>query len=247
MNVIFASGEAVVRTAWSATRTIPIVAVDLNADPIESGMATSFAHPGGNVTGIFLAFEEFAAKWLDLLKEMIPKLSHVAVLWDPTTGQQQKKSVERAAEQLKVTLEVLEVRSPSDLEDAFRSAGQRGVDAVLMLASPLFLVTAQKAANLAISHRLPAACWAAGFARAGGLMAYGPNLPDRGFGKLASLQARSCAERNRLSLQFSYRQNLKWLSTSRLLRLSASKFQPGCSPPPTRSSTELRISQFATM
>jgi putative tryptophan/tyrosine transport system substrate-binding protein len=76
VNVILASGEAVLRAAWSATRTIPIVAIDLNADPIEGGMATSFAHPGGNVTGIFLAFTEFGAKWLDLFKEMIPQLSH---------------------------------------------------------------------------------------------------------------------------------------------------------------------------
>ena len=75
VNVIFAVGEAVLRAAWAATRTIPIVAVDLNADPIEGGMAASFAHPGGNVTGIFLAFKEFAAKWLDLLKEIIPQLS----------------------------------------------------------------------------------------------------------------------------------------------------------------------------
>jgi ABC-type uncharacterized transport system substrate-binding protein len=178
VNVIFAVGEAVLRAAWSATRTIPIVAADLNSDLVEGGMAASFAHPGGNVTGIFLAFREFAAKWLDLLKEMNPKLSHVAVLWDPSTGQQQKRSVEGAAEQLKVTLEVMEVRSPSDLDEAFRSASQRGVDAVLMLASPLFLVTAQKAADLAMSHRLPAFYWAADFARAGGLMAYGPNLLD---------------------------------------------------------------------
>ena len=154
VNVIFAVGEAVLRAAWSATRTIPIVAADLSSDPVEGGMAASFAHPGGNVTGIFLAFREFAAKWLDLLKEMIPRLSRVAVLWDPSTGQQQKRSVEGAAEQLKVTLEVMEVRSPSDLDEAFRSASQRGADAVLMLGSPLFL--GQKAADLAISH--PAAC-----------------------------------------------------------------------------------------
>jgi putative tryptophan/tyrosine transport system substrate-binding protein len=178
VNVIFAVGEAVLRAAWAATRTTPIVAVDLNADPIEGGMAASFAHPGGNVTGIFLAFKEFAAKWLDLLKEIIPQLSRVAILSDPSTGQQQRRSVEGAAEQLKVALEVLEVRSPSDLDEAFNLASQRGVDAVLMLASPLFLVTAKKAADLAISHRLPAFYFASDFARAGGLMTYGPNLPD---------------------------------------------------------------------
>jgi putative ABC transport system substrate-binding protein len=178
VNVIFPVGEAALRAAWSATPTIPIVAADLNSDPVEGGMAASFAHPGGNVTGTFLAFKEFAAKWLDLLKEIIPQLSRVAVLSDPSAGQMQVRSIEWAAEQLKVAIEVLGVRSPSDLDEAFNLASRRGVDAVLMLASPLFLVTAKKAADLAISHRLPAFYFASDFARAGGLMTYGPNLPD---------------------------------------------------------------------
>jgi putative ABC transport system substrate-binding protein len=128
--------------------------------------------------GVFLAFEDIAAKWLELLKEAIPKLSWVAVLWDPSTGLKQKQSVERASGPLKVSLEILEVRSPSDYEEAFHAASQRSADAVLMLGSPLSYAMMSKAAQLSIGNRLPVFYWAAEFARVGGLMAYGPNVRD---------------------------------------------------------------------
>ena len=152
VNVIFAIGEAALQAVRSATQTVSIVAVDFNSDPVEAGIAASLAHPGGNVTGVFLAFEEVAAKWLELLKEAVPKLSRVAVLWDPSTGLQQKQSVERATGPLKVSLEILEVRSPSDYDEAFHSASQRSADAVLMLASPLSYAMMQKAAQLSIGQ-----------------------------------------------------------------------------------------------
>jgi ABC-type uncharacterized transport system substrate-binding protein len=177
-SVIVAVGDTVLRAVHSATQTVPIVAVDLNSDPVESGMAASFAHPGGNVTGIFLAFPEFAAKWLDLLKETIPQLSLVATLWDPEGGVLQKKSVENAADLLKVSVEILEVKTPSDFDEAFRSASRRHADAVLLLSSPLVLAVLQKASELALLNNLPTFYWASDFPRAGGLMSYGPNLPD---------------------------------------------------------------------
>jgi putative tryptophan/tyrosine transport system substrate-binding protein len=171
VNVIFAPGEAALQAVRSATQTISIVAADLNSDPVEAGMAASLAHPGGNVTGVFLAFAEVATKWLELLKEAIPKLSRVAVLWNPSTGLQQKQSVERTAGPLKVSLEILEVRSPPDFDEAFHSASRRSADAVLMLASPLFFPMPIQQPNFSIGNRLPAFFWAAEFARAGGLMA----------------------------------------------------------------------------
>ena len=91
VDVTFAIGPAVVRAFRAATQTVPIVANDLESDPVDSGIAKSLAHPGGNVTGVFFAFPEFSAKWLELLKQTIPQLSRVAVLWDPTTGSMQKK------------------------------------------------------------------------------------------------------------------------------------------------------------
>jgi len=176
VNVIFAVGRAVLRAVRSSTEIVPIVAVDLESDPVDEGIAASLAHPSGNVTGLFLAFPEFATMWLGVLKETIPQLSRVAVLWDPTTGSMHKKAVEAAAEAPKVSLEVLEVQIPSDVDEAFNAARRSGADAVLMLASPLFQLTRQKAAELAILHKLPTIYVDSEFARAGGLMVYGPNL-----------------------------------------------------------------------
>jgi putative tryptophan/tyrosine transport system substrate-binding protein len=175
-NVDVVAGLAVLRAVQSATQTIPIVELDLETDPVAAGIVASLAHPGGNVTGVFLAFPDFATKWLQLLKQAIPQLSRVAVLWDPSTGPMQKKAVEGAAETLKVTLEILEVRRTSDFEEAFNSASPVGAGAAVMLSSSVIGGNAQKAADLAILHNLPTITLFKDFARAGGLMASGPNL-----------------------------------------------------------------------
>jgi putative tryptophan/tyrosine transport system substrate-binding protein len=93
VDVLFAMGSPVVRAARSATQTLPIVTVDLESDPVDSGWTASLAHPGGNITGVFMAYPDFAAKWLGLLKDTAPQLSHVAVLWDPSTTLFQKKAI----------------------------------------------------------------------------------------------------------------------------------------------------------
>src|SRR5580704_2540240 len=176
VDVLFAIGPAVVRAARSATQTLPIVANDLESDPVDTGWAASLAHPGGNITGVFMAFPDFATKWLGLLKETIPQLSRVAILWDPSTGLFQKQAIEAAAKESKVTLEIMEVRTPSDLDGAFNSAKRGGAESVVMLSSPLISANVRKEAELAILHNLPVITLFPDFARAGGLMAYGPNL-----------------------------------------------------------------------
>jgi putative tryptophan/tyrosine transport system substrate-binding protein len=178
VDVIFANGPAVLQAARSATRTVPIVALDLETDPVGSGLVASVARPGGNITGLFLDFPNFTAKWLELLKETNPGLSRVAVLWDPVTGETQMKAVEQAAGSLNVRLDVLEVRTPSDFDEAFVSASRRGASAVLILSSPLIAPNVQILALLALRHRLSAITLFPDFARAGGLLAYGPNLLD---------------------------------------------------------------------
>jgi putative tryptophan/tyrosine transport system substrate-binding protein len=181
VDVLFAVGPAVLRTARAATQTIPIVAIDLESDPVDNGTVASLAHPGGNVTGLFLAFPDFTTKWLQMLKETVPGLSVVAVLWDPTTGTMQKKAVEGAAELLGVTPVIVEVQSPADFDAAFSSASQRGAGALIMLSSPIFSATGAvgpKLAELSLFHKLPAVSLFPDFARAGGLLAYGPNLLD---------------------------------------------------------------------
>jgi putative ABC transport system substrate-binding protein len=176
VNVIIANGPPVLHVARSATRTIPIVAIDLETDPVASGVAASLAHPGGNITGVFLDFPDFTAKWIEMLVESNPKLSRTAVLWDPITGPVQMESVKKAAGSLNIQLDILEVRRPSDFETAFLNASQRGAGAMVILSSPLISPNVQILAELALRHRLPAITLFPDFARTGGLLAYGPNL-----------------------------------------------------------------------
>jgi len=176
VNVFIANGPAVLKAARSATRTIPIVAIDLETDPVASGAAATLARPGGNITGVFLDFPNFTAKWLEMLVETSSNLSRVAVLWDPETGPVQMESIKRAGEGLKLQLDIIEVQRPSDFEGAFLVASQRSPGAMAILSSPLISPNVQVLAELALRNRFPAITLFPDFARAGGFLAYGPNL-----------------------------------------------------------------------
>src|SRR5436853_2343514 len=102
VNVFIVNGPVVLHTAHLATRTIPIIALDLETDPVASGVAVSLARPGGNITGVFLDFPDFTTKCMEMLVESTPKVSRAAVLWDPITGTVQMDSVKKAAEKLNV-------------------------------------------------------------------------------------------------------------------------------------------------
>jgi len=175
VNLIIANGPPVLHVARSTTRTIPIVALDLETDPVASGVATSLGRPGSNITGVFLDFPDFTAKWIELLRESNPKLSRLAVLWDPVTGPVQIESVKKVAGSLNIQLVTLEVRRPSDFEGAF-SAAHGAADAMVMLGSPLISANVQMLAELSVRYRLPVITLFPDFARKGGFMAYGPNL-----------------------------------------------------------------------
>jgi putative tryptophan/tyrosine transport system substrate-binding protein len=176
VNVLIANGPPVLHAARSATRTVPIVAIDLETDPVASGVAATLARPGGNITGVFLDFPDFTGKWLEMLIESSPKLPRAAVLWDPITGPVQMEAVNKAGETLNVQLDIVEVQRPSDFDGAFSTASHRGVGAMVILSSPLIAPNVQALAELALRHRLPAITLFPDFARAGGLLAYGPNL-----------------------------------------------------------------------
>jgi putative ABC transport system substrate-binding protein len=178
VDVILAVSPAAVRASQAASATIPIVALDLESDPVASGLIKSLSRPGGQVTGMFLDFPEFGKKWLELLKETMPGLTKVAVLWDPATGSVQKTSVEIAGEALHVKLEVLEVRGAANLDDSFRTASEKRADAVLMLSSPVFGSNPERIAGLTLGLRLPAVTLFPEVARAGGLMSYGVDPMD---------------------------------------------------------------------
>jgi len=177
-DVMFAAASSGVDAVRKATRTIPIVALDLETDPLASGIVASLGRPGGNVTGIFLDFPELGGKWLELLKEVAPKISRVAVIWDPVTGRVPLKGAEAAAPSLRLQLQVLEARGPGDFEEVFRAATRARAEAILVLSSPIFNTYRRALVDLAAKHRLPAIMPFPLFADDGGLMAYGPDLID---------------------------------------------------------------------
>jgi putative ABC transport system substrate-binding protein len=176
VTAIITVGPAVLRYARAATREIAIVATDLESDPVASGIVASLARAGGNVTGVFLDFPDFAAKWIELLVESIPGLARIAVMWDPATGALQLDSVRKTAGSLKLQTEILEVRVRDDFDAAFSLASQHAAGAVILLSSPLIGGNTKILADLAFRHRLPAITLFPDFARTGGLFAYGPSL-----------------------------------------------------------------------
>ena len=177
VDVLVAVSPSAVRAASNATTTLPIVAHDLETDPVASGRVASLARPGGNLTGVFFDFADFAGKWVELLKEVMPQLAHVAVLWDPRTGLVQLRAVEAAAQTLGVQLHILEVQAPDDIEGACRTAAAGHAGALLALSAPLVNAHQKRIADCALGNQLPAMMLFTGFAGHGGLMAYGPNLP----------------------------------------------------------------------
>jgi putative tryptophan/tyrosine transport system substrate-binding protein len=181
VDVIIAISPSGVRAAREATATIPIVAVDLETDPVASGLAKSLGQPGGNVTGVFLDLAEICAKCLQLLDEVIPRLTQVAILWDPSTGPYQLAAVEKAAAAngttlLGTTLLIHRADTIDQVDVAFRSIRDEQSQAVLMLSSPLFAGNSARVAEFAARDRLPAITLFPEFARNGGLLAYGPDL-----------------------------------------------------------------------
>jgi putative ABC transport system substrate-binding protein len=174
VDVIFASGPESVRAAAQATRTIPIVAFDLETDPVEAGYVASFARPGGNVTGIFLDQPELAGKWLQLINQVAPQVRRVAAVWDPGTGPSQRKAINAAATQLGLQLFVVELRP--DLEAVFGEARSGGAQALVFLSSPLISRQVRPLSELGRREGLPTVALFPEFARAGGLLSYGPSV-----------------------------------------------------------------------
>lgn len=177
-DAIFAAASSGIDAVRNATTAIPIVALDLETDPLASGIVASLDRPGGNVTGIFLDFPELGGKWLELVKEVAPKVSRVAVLWDPATGRVPLKGAEAAAPSLRLQLQVIEARGPGDFEAVFQSAIRARAGAVVMLSSPVFNTYRRLLVDLAAKHRLPAIMPFPLFADDGGLIAYGPDLVE---------------------------------------------------------------------
>ena len=158
------------------TSTIPIVALDLESDPVGSGIVASLARPGGNVTGIFMDLPELAGKQIQLLREAVPTLSRLAVVWDERIGTPQLRAAQVAARTADITLVPIPFRGASDLDGAISRAVKGGAGAQLVLTSPEIFLARERIAESARRYRLASASIFPAYAEAGGLLGYGPNL-----------------------------------------------------------------------
>ena len=175
VKVLIAVGPAAVQAA-SAARTVSVVAIDLETDPVRSGLAASFSRPGGTVTGLFMDQPSLAGKWIDLLREASPALDRVAFLWDPTTTRDQLDIATDAARVRGLEFVTLEVRLPEDYERVFadRLTGSSKTG-VVHLGSPGTSVNAPGVAASARKHRLATIAFLKAYAQMGVLMSYGPD------------------------------------------------------------------------
>ena len=179
VDIIVTGGSAATRAAKEATTTIPIVMMQ-DADPVGSGFVASLARPGGNITGLSTLAPELSGKRLELLKEIIPKLSHVAVFGTSTQpgNAQMLGEVELAAKAFGVKLQYLDVLSSKDIANAFQAASKGRADAVLMLLGRVAISQRTEIAELAVKNRLPVIYEREIYVEAGGLMSYGVNWND---------------------------------------------------------------------
>jgi putative ABC transport system substrate-binding protein len=176
-DVVVAAGPQALRAFKQAPVSIPIV-MAIIADPVEEGLVVSLARPGGNLTGLAFQNQALTAKRLELLKETVPRVSRVAVLWDPTFVVSGHAEAETAARALQLRLQFLAVREAAELETAFNSATTGRADALLVLASPLLSAHRRTVIESAARRHLPATYEEKRFVENGGLMSYGPNFLD---------------------------------------------------------------------
>jgi putative ABC transport system substrate-binding protein len=178
VDVIFARGTWALAAAKNATRTIPIVGIDLEIDPVEAGLVASIARPGGNITGLFLDLSELSGKHLQILKEITPATSRVAVLGRPDINATQIRELERVARSLAVQIRAVDVKNATDLDGAFDTAKIWRADALIVLSNPLSLAYRRQIGDLAGKAGLPTMYLYRAHVDAGGLVSYGPDLPD---------------------------------------------------------------------
>ena len=179
MDIIVSGGPVATRRAKNATSTIPIV-MAFDEDPVRNGFIISLAHPGGNITGLSALAPEMSAKQLELLKEIIPNLIRVAVLWNSSQpgNAQSLREVELAAGSYRLKLQTLDIRDSTDIETAFREATRGRAEAVLAFGSPVLFSQRKQLAEMALKSRLPAIYGQSDYMEVGGLMFYGASITD---------------------------------------------------------------------
>ena len=176
-DVILAIGGDVAPIAKKANQTIPLVFVS-SADPERLGLVASLGRPGGNATGVTLLQDELASKRLELLREAAPQISRVAFLWNPDHADNEQRDAQRAAQALGVQLHLIEVRSTDDFDAAFRAASDARADSLYVVSSRQTALNIAKIVEFAAKNRLPLAGGWGAWAKAGGLLSYGPDVDN---------------------------------------------------------------------
>jgi putative ABC transport system substrate-binding protein len=182
VDVIVAPAVVAAQAAHRATKTVPIVFAGV-ADPVADGLVASLARPGGNVTGLSNLSPELGGKRLELLRQAVPAISRVAILWQPGSGMEHTdrdtlRQAEAAARALGLKLQVIEARNPVDLDKAFSAMAMERSDALSVFGTPMFFVERVRLVQMAARSRLPTVFSSRQFVDAGGLMSYGANLDD---------------------------------------------------------------------
>ena len=176
-DVIVTGGPQAAKSLKDATSTIPVVMGRMD-DVVEHGLVASLARPGGNITGLSFQTGELSGKWLELLKDILPKMSRAAVLWDKSSTTGQLRTVQAAARAATIDLSVSTLIDLKDLDAAFDGFRKARAEGLIILASPVFTAQRARLAQLTISHKLPGIYYHEGFTEMGGLLAYGPKLSE---------------------------------------------------------------------
>jgi putative tryptophan/tyrosine transport system substrate-binding protein len=179
--IVVSGGVRTIRAPMNATKTIPIVMAGLPGDPVEAGLVESLARPGGNVTGLSSLSRELAGKRLELLKETVPKIARVAVLYDPaivSSLREVKEDLPVAASALKLSLQPWEIRAADDFEKVFAALNKQRPDGLNVVGSPLMRANRKRIADLALKSLLPSVWYGSGSVDVGGLMSYSADVAD---------------------------------------------------------------------
>ena len=175
-SVLIVVGAEAVRAAHRTTRSVPIVAIDLETDPVRAGYAASLARPGGNITGLFVDQPSLAGKWIELLREAAPGIDRLGLLWEPGTGREQLAVAQAVARAKGLAAVVVEMGPDTNFDDALRKLGNASSGhsfGIVHLTSPGFFTVAARFAAAARKYRIPSISYLKTYAQAGVLMTYG--------------------------------------------------------------------------
>jgi putative tryptophan/tyrosine transport system substrate-binding protein len=175
-DVLVPTARPSIEAARAATTDLPIVANDLESDPVASGYVASLARPGGNLTGLFLDAPTLCGKWLQQIIEIVPAVKKIAVLWDATTGTYQLDAIKAAATAASIDVLVMEFRDNAGLDTALEAGLKQGPQAVIQLGSPLIRQAGTRTAEILSAHNIPGVSQFRTFPDGGGLISYGPDL-----------------------------------------------------------------------